>query len=460
MAISKKTSSLPHAFDSLRAEHEGQWLSQVYIWPDDFVSMSGMRSFVVFGGEGSGKTALRIALQKQMSEQDGDSAPFGVRWHPEPIHAEPREIVRIFTSQMLDACAQEMLYYAYRHPMALKSSLPWVQEAAAWFVQTYFLGDWRFELERLGAEYSGKSTDGLQELLSRQTRSILPAHATPARVISLVATISKHLGVKGVWCFVDGMETWVDQDRDTLVQTLKALLSTLALFEEPGFVIKMMVPSQLEEELLSANSTIRRRWDIYKLAWSKQQLTQIVESRIRAMLGNDLYRIKNLFSVESLIPWLELCGGTSPRGWLELVHPLVDYQQSKKDVSPLSNEEFWEIRSKHPPKLRFDVDTDRVFIGYGEITSLQPLAKKLLRYIYTQKNRTCLREELYYKAHQGLDAIPQSTKDDNWVGRKQWEKSIDTALYRIRQVIEPNPKAPIYLISDTGKSTVHLQNVW
>jgi hypothetical protein len=242
------------------------------------------------------------------------------------------------------------------------------------------------------------------------------------------------------------METWIDQDKDTLVQTLRALLSTLALFEEPGFVIKMMVPNQLEDELLSANSTIRRRWDIYELGWSTEE--------------NNAYKLKNLFSVHSLLPWLETYGGTSPRGWLEMVHPLIKYQQSQSDIFPLAEEEFWEICYKHPPKLRIDLITERVFVGYGEVTTLQPLAKKLLRYIYTQRNRTCTREELYYKAHQGLDTIPQSTKDDHWVARTTWEKSIDTGLYRIRQAIEPNPKVPMYLISDTGKSTVHLQNAW
>ena len=203
-----------NAFDSLRAEHEGDWLNSVFVQPDDFLSMAGMRSFVIFGGEGSGKTATRIALHQYVSNQEGDSAPLGIRWHPMAIHEEPRQIVQIFMKQMLDACAQELLHYSYRHPKTLKNSLPWVQEATAWFVQTFFSGDWKFELERLETEYKTENTEGLHSLLGSTPRSILPADAPPARIIAQVSSIAKKLGVRGVWIFIDGMETWIDQDKN------------------------------------------------------------------------------------------------------------------------------------------------------------------------------------------------------------------------------------------------------
>lgn len=457
---STKTSPILNAFDSLRAEYEGDWLLRVFVPPKEFLSMAGTRSLVVFGGEGAGKTALRIALQQHAIAQDGNAAPLAVRWHPMAIYEEPRQVVQVFMRQMLDATAQELLYHVYRYPNTLKNSAAWVQELIAWFVQTFFSGNWEFELERLNTEFQAGEIDGLQQLFSKNARQILPADAPPAGILSKVSAIAKGLGLRGVRVYIDGIEPWVDYDREIIAGTLKALLSTLALYEEPGFVIKIMAPSQLEVDVLSASSTIRRRWEIYKLNWPSDQLMKMLEARLKVMLGKDSYEIKDLYVPQELQEWLATYGGNSPRAWLELARPLIQHQRSKKRDLPLSQKEFTAIRDTHTPKLWIDVDTNKVFIGSGEITNLQPLAKRLLRYIYAQRNRTCTREDLYFKGHKRLDYIPQSTKDDNWEARKQWEKSIDTALYRIRQKIEPDPQNPIYLISDTGKSTVHLNHTW
>lgn len=459
MTVTKKTAPIPEVFDSLIAEREGEWLHDLYIRPEHFLSMAGSRSFILFGGEGAGKTALRIALQRY-SAQTGSAAPLAIHWRPDldMQQGDARQIVREFMKQLMSRCAQEILYYAYRNPHNLKNAQPWTQEAAAWFAQTFLAEDWRFEIERLNAEFQGQDIDGVQTLLSQNARPLLFADAPAASVLTKVAFIVKGLGAGGVQAYVDGMEILLDQDKEALVNTIRSLLSTLALFEEPGFVIKMMAPEQIEGDLLSANSTIRRRWEVFHLKWSNAQLVEMIETRAAAMLGKGSYKIKDLCSAKELQEQFEKLGGTSPRGWLKSAHALLEYQQTKNGA-PLSLKELNAVSYQNLPSLRIDLATDKVFIGYGEISALQPLAKKILRYIYALENKTCSREELYYRAHQEFDVIPKSSKDDHWVGRAQWEKSIDTALYRIRQIIEPDPKNPVYLISDTGKGIVRLNNV-
>ena len=57
-----KTSGI-NLFTELKAEEE-EWLPSVYVFPNDFETLLINRPVIVFGKPGSGKTALRIAIEK------------------------------------------------------------------------------------------------------------------------------------------------------------------------------------------------------------------------------------------------------------------------------------------------------------------------------------------------------------------------------------------------------------
>src|SRR5688572_30201563 len=94
------------AFDRLQAEYERSWLDQVFIEPPDFAAMVGMRSILVFGAGGAGKTALYVALTRYAAPAGGAPARLVVDWRPS-IAAElsGSQALRACLEQMFDACS-------------------------------------------------------------------------------------------------------------------------------------------------------------------------------------------------------------------------------------------------------------------------------------------------------------------------------------------------------------------
>jgi hypothetical protein len=187
---------------------------------------------------------------------------------------------------------------------------------------------------------------------------------------------------------------------------------------------------------------MRRRLDVYRLAWTDEHLVMIAERRLAVALGRAEFHLKNLCAAPELIDWLKTYGGSSPRGWLELAGQLTEAYLARGMDHPLSREEWTEIYRRHPPRLHINLETDQVFVGYGEVHDLQPGTYRLLRYLYERHPRMCSRTELYYQAHLGLDHLPRATVDKHWEDPAVWSGAIDTLLWRLRQQIEPEPGNP------------------
>lgn len=79
------------------------------------------------------------------------------------------------------------------------------------------------------------------------------------------------------------------------------------------------------------------------------------------------------------------------------------------------------------------------------LVRLAPNLYSVLAYLYAE-GRVCSREELYYKAYKNMAAIP-ARGDPNYESPAVWRGVIDTAIYRLRQVIEPNPDKPAFILT-------------
>jgi hypothetical protein len=452
------------AFDQLTAEREAAWIEQVFIEPPDFEAMASMRSIVVFGASGAGKTALRMALARRAARLEDDSAQLVVEWRPSlPIGLEQTgsQALRSFFAQALDACALALLRHLARRPDIFSAAPDWVQETAVWFVHQYLMSDRGVLLGKLTEECSPDGEILLRDLLTREPRPILESNVPESRVIAELAGLTERLGLAGVWVLIDGLEPWAAVDVEPLTTLLDALFSTLVLFEDPGFAMKIVAPNMIEAGLASNAGITRRRLDVYRLVYSTEQLVKIAERRIAVASGRATFRLDELCEAKDakvLVDWLTRCGAHMPRAWLNLVRPLADEYIARNMTRPLTLKECAAVFRRHPPIIRLDVKSDGVFIGEGELTNLSPMSYKLLRYLYLQRRR-CTRSELYYLVCRGLDAEPLVPEDHGWEEPSSWSETFDTVLWRLRKRIELDLKTPIYIITDRGKG-VRLENAW
>ncbi len=451
----------PRAFEQLRAEYEEDWLEEVFIEPDEMAGMISGRSVLVFGADGAGKTALAIMLARQAQRAEDGRPQLVVHWYPTVSEKRPSDlrVQEDFRDQVLDACALALMRYLGQNPARFPAS-KWHQETVVWLIYQYLLGDKELMLSRMERECTPDGLALLSNILGRQAREVFsPSQPLPEILKELIYTL-RELGLSGVWVIVDELTASLESNPEALLATFQSLFSTLALFEVVGFSIKAIVPSQIKDSLLFSSGSIRRRFATHDLKWSDELLAGMVERRLALALGRADIRLKDLSKVrpDELLDWLKKYGGSSPRGWLKLTRKLADAYLAQGQQA-LNEAEWIKVSRQLLPPLRVDAQTGQVFLGDGLVTDLQPAAYKMLEYLYRHPKRRCTREELYYRMYLGKDHEPRPF-EDGWTPRKSWNRIIDTTIHRLRQALEPDPKHPVYVITDRGKRVVRLENTW
>jgi DNA-binding winged helix-turn-helix (wHTH) protein len=382
-----------------------------------------------------------------------------VDWQPflPPNHLRANQIVVDWIDNIFDACARALVRFWGHHPARYTAAAHWVQETLLWFIQTYFQGDLEILLSRMEAEITHEGVTSLAPLLQRKARPALYAGAQQIQVIAELASVIRQLGLQGGWLMVDGFEPWLNAELDPMSEPFHAFLSTLGLFERPEFALKIVAPDVLAPALTKTGGVQRRRLHLQRLGWEPAALQTIIERRLAAQLQRPQARLVDLCEGEAFGRWLAKYGGATPRGWLELVRPYVYAYLSRRMKRPLPVEAWKEIQQRYPPLLRIDLLTSQVFIGGREVTGLQPMPLKVLRYLYEQRPRICTRSELYYRVMRGLSREPRSAADEGWESSASWSGALDSLVWRLRQSLKDEGEH--YLVTERGRG-IRLKNVW
>ncbi|MGC9040055.1 MAG: transcriptional regulator [Roseiflexus castenholzii] len=441
------------AFDALAAERELHLQPVVFVEPPQYATYTGMRSFVVFGESGSGKTALRLALMRQAMPPNAPPTHLVVHWQPDPVEGiKGSPAVRIFVRQALETCATTLLTTCAHYPRLFHDAPPTAQTFTHWFIQAY-TGDDRPHLLAI-IEEAMTAEEGMllaRRLITDPAAPVLYPDVAEQRVIALLTGTLQRMGMRGVWVMVDGFEPWLRSAASGLSDLLTAILSTLELFDLNGFAIKMFAPRSLEPVITGSWGAVKGRVDLFTLSWTPEHLTRITERHIAAKIGRPQATFGDLCAAEREVrAWLQRYGGSTPRGWLKLIRPLVDAFLASGASQPLSHAAWRAVWRTHPPRLSIDLTTDRVFIGDAEVSGLQPRPYRLLRYLYENRARRVPRSELYYCAYQGFAEEPRVHDDRGWEDPADWNNVLDNALLRLRKIIEPDPRHPIYILTDRG----------
>jgi hypothetical protein len=291
----------PRAFDRLRAENEAAWLSRVFVPPPEFEELAGASSIILYGDSGSGKTALRQALTQRLC---ADNMPTSLvaNWRPALPHSPQSgtPAIQEWFRQAFDVCALALLEHIGRWPAALVQTKPYAKNTIVWFVHQYLQGDVQTCISRLEADCTPDGLVVLRELFGQtQPSPVLHADAAASRVIDTLVDAVRQMQLDGIWVFIDDLEPWLETDPLHLTQLLKDLLSTLALFENHGFTLKILAPLDLKDALSAANGFNRRRIASHELIWSAPQLQAICEARLAGALGLTEFQLDQLCSAAS-----------------------------------------------------------------------------------------------------------------------------------------------------------------
>lgn len=486
----------PALFDTLRAEEEESFLPGCYVLPADATWITETRSAVIFGQMGAGKTALARAVERHLNPPNQKQRFLVVRWILPMLLEEGLSglaLVKAQVGRVMDLVARALIDHLARHPADWEAATPWCQDRLQWFIGEYLEGDVEHLLQSLGEEVEAEGRQLLQELAERPAVKVLKPGASAHLVMERLLEAWRKMGYDGIVILMDGVEPWLFLAPEQMAGSLQAFLSTLPLFECPGFSFKLLLPARLEHSLGTAGAAVRGRVSWHRLAWSEAQLQQIVERRLALALDEEAFSLDQLTErvdnepaaaageapartaasmpagqaeeepadkpanrpakAMALVDWLGRCGGESPRGWLEAVRPFLDaYQQAGR--TPLPPAVCEAIQERNPPRLFLDEGTGQVLVGHRPIPDLTEGLDAVLRHLYKHRGKVCSRRDLYVTY---MDALYPDRERKSVLTVSDYGGVMDTLIWRLRQAVEPDPGNPVHVVTVKGRG-VRLDN--
>jgi hypothetical protein len=345
-----------------------------------------------------------------------------------------------------------MLHLA-TNPSLLSAAPPDVQHTLAWFIRRYSGENAVPHPGAPSAALCAPAVAALRPWLNSTPAEHWLASQRPAIIVNGLVQAVRQVGLQTIYILVSPDALG---ESEAVQEELRALLASSTLFENSGFLYKLILPVSLEGPLARAGAAVRRRIDLYHLKWSTEQLVQIVVRRVALASGQRIAALDQVCSDPKLAGWLARTGGISPRGWLKYVAPLVDrYLQLGE---PVPAKEWLALRADDPPPLAFDEDTQSVTVGACVIPMLPEVPLALLAFLWQQRPRVCSRRELYERAY--VPAIyPGFSRGESRPLPVDYEHVLDTAILRLRERIEPDPRSPLYVVTVRGKG-YKLEHAW
>jgi len=427
-------------FSTLSAEQE-TWLADVFVWQTAAETCLGNEAMLIYGAPGSGKTALRLEVQRLAPENT-----LVISWLPEPL-AQP-ESGSVMAFKALRQAVQRLVEQIPKNlsiSRKLQQAPTWTHTALAWFLREYLPLEPTFYVQTQSGQLDAAAISWYQEILQQPAVKIFAENSSIHDQLRILVSLLSWADIQQIWCMVDGLEKWGGASMQETQALVEAMLSTLAIFDMPRFIFKIFAPERLRKNFSQTSGAARDRLKQINLQWNEETLKALIEKRLQAGLRNPDAQFQNLCTDPEFFTWLSWYGGRNPRAWLGLIRPFIDAMQLND--GPLGEETWHEISRKFPPKLKLISDRQEVKIGEAVYAIDSADGFKILQYLANRPGQICPLEEIYYCAVQGLQKIPAYPTDAKWVGKASWRPALDTTVYRLRQKIEWNAGAPVYLLT-------------
>lgn len=421
---------------AVRHAEEEPWLSNVIVDNHYLELLTSNLSAIVYGPIGSGKTALRLALN-----QSAPKNVMVVSWTPDPfISGEVGfELSQIIIQQAMKTWVETIITSATL-PVRMKDPMDWVKASLGWFLRQYLPYDPLLYIQTLEAEFTKETITWFTELLAHGHFEIIKSTASWADQARMLLQTLKPAGFQSVWWSVD-LRPWTETIDQRLSSILQTLFSTLAFFNIPEISFRFFVPEAFKHTLKDTAGLERHRVRKIDLVWTTAQLKLLIERRLAFGLQVENFSLEELCNDPEFERFIQVYGGLNPRAWLTLLEKfVVAYQVMGKS---LDSEDWLAIYRSDPPRLRIDLEKNNVRVGEQEPT-LSESEFKIIRFLLERSPTPSKMEEIYYLGLESHREVP-SPRDERFVHSTIWRPSVDAHLYRIRKKIEWDHENPIYL---------------
>jgi hypothetical protein len=448
------------------------------------------RTMVVYAARGCGKSAHRIMVTRTCRPQVRDSDILAIPYTdfgslPDQLLRDPgafrlnqhlAEILRSGVTIFLEAIAQDCNLAKRLAPEWL-SRLKWFckQFVPAVLSATELLStlrgltspafdpDWNafqqaWQVQRLGEMLSGNAIlenpigRCLVGLSDAQPELIDASHLSAASLFGLFVEIVQQTGIKAVYVLIDRLDEpgALAQHPDRIADFVEPLLADLLLMECKGAAFKFFLPLEIQSALATRKAIRYDRLSFREIAWDEPTMEELLSQRLIAFSGGEIAALSALCD-EDLSRTIEgdICQHAQgvPRRLLQLGQRLLEAHCRQPEHALSLKRTDWEAvlaefygqerRILYPP-LRLDLDERSAWVGTRQV-ALQDAPFDFLTIFYERPGRILSNAEIVRTTNLHYDNIRQMVS-------------------RIRRVIEPDPRHPVYLVTVRGRG-LRLDNV-
>ena len=436
---------LEQAFRWAMAEKEGPWVREVFLPPDRWETWNKPLSLLVIAEPGMGRSTLARVWQERAGAlvvpiSGQELAALTLPEVPRDWQPVARQVLRWALERLILLLVERFRQGKFPpawtrsvlHPL-LAAFLPFGVEAF------------------LAARQVAPDEPGVVRFLDWLGMSKTHTDAPPLSFLEgarYLLAVVRALNYQHLWLLVDFPSSPLPP---SVLTGFQALAHVLQWFDLPGWVFRFLVPETVAARFLEAAAVLRRRMMVERLTWTPEQVRRLVERRLQWATQGAWASLRDVVADAEFEAWLALYGQSNPRAWLALLWPFV--RERARWNRPLTPETWRELAQRHPPPLYVEEARRRVWLGARPLVLSREEAWRLLTFLYRHRGRYCSREELYYLALEARDRIP-APQDPSWEPPAVWRGRLDTALYRLRQAVEPNPRRPQYVVVQRGRGVV------
>jgi hypothetical protein len=441
------------------------------------------QTVILFAPRGGGKTAHRVMVQSQCRplrpQADVLAVPHtnlarvlaACRGDPAQVRAEDhiREILRQGLGCLLDALCNDPSL-AISLPAPLHSRLAWFCRELA----PRLLGPLEI-LERLqavdpdfqpdwSAFQAGVRSGGLQQLtagssllddpvgqlivdLIDEEPEPLEQDAPLSDTFAAFVKMAQSCGLAAVYVLVDRLDEVPETASNTeaMVDLLEPLLAHLRLMEMPGVAFKLCLPQTLRDRLLARPTVRQDRLLIQEMSWSDDLLEEMLQRRVLAYSTGKYRSLGQICSSpldEKIDQEIVRYADGSPRRLLRLGELLFRaHLSAPTEVSVLLCQEDWDsalatYRREYVLLFRLDEHTRQVYVGARRV-ELSAMEYDFLYRLYEGRG------------YRDKEELAQIVWGD--VGGVISDQAISRLVRRVREKIELDPGAPVYLVTERGR---------